>query len=368
MHFVFEQAKKKMMQLFNKLKKVMVMIMMKKILCLSLITVMLVVCVGCSSSPKSESTQKTSQSLVKGTEDNPFILGVSPMSGWYAWYGIDGTGIFKDNGVNVTIKFFPVYSDSLTAFYSGQVDGICIAGSDAIAPLNEGVDFKIVLVNDNSYGADGLVVKEGINSIKDLQGKKVATEVGTLEHMFLLKILNDNGMTIDDIDFTNMTINDAGPAFIAGSVDAAVLWEPTLSTAIQVGGILLYSTKSEPGLIPDTLAVRSEVINNSSDTVQKIVDSWFDGVDKLNVRDKDFIQEICDRAELKYEDYLVMLDGVTIFDKAMNQKTFQKGNDFTYLNYTLEKSAEFLVDTKMIEKEPEDVSVLLDDTYIKGAD
>ncbi len=347
----------------------MVIIMMKKLLSLILIVaVLFVVCVGCSGSSKSDAARKTGIALAKGTEDNPFILGVSPMSGWYAWYGIDGTGIFKENGVYVTIKFFPVYSDSLTAFYSGQVDGICIAGSDAIAPLNEGVDFKIVLVNDNSYGADGLVAKEGIRSIKDLKGKKVATEVGTLEHMFLLKMLKDNGMTIDDIDFTNMTINDAGPAFIAGSVDAAVLWEPTLSTAIQAGGNLLYSTKSEPGLIPDTLAVRSDVVDSSSDAVQKIVDSWFDGVEKLKVKDKDFIQEICDRAELKHEDYLTMLDGVTIFDKEMNQKTFQKGNDFTYLNYTLKKSAEFLVDTKMIEKEPEDVSVILDDTYIKGAD
>lgn len=342
--------------------------MLKKLLCLVLTIAMLMVCIGCGGSSDPAGAQNTSRASVKGTKENPFILGVSPMSGWYAWYGIEGTGIFKDNDVFVTIKFFPVYSDSLTAFYSGQVDGICIAASDAIAPLNEGVDFKIVLVNDNSYGADGLVVREGINSIQDLRGKKVATEVGTLEHMFLLKILHDNGMTIDDIEFTNMTINDAGPAFIAGSVDAAVLWEPTLSTAIKAGGILLYSTKSEPGLIPDTLAVRGEVLKSSPDAVQKIVNAWFDGVEKLNVRDKAFIQAICDGAELKYEDYLTMLDGVVIFDKEMNLKTFEKGNDYTHLNYTLKKSAEFLVATKMIEKEPEDVSVILDDTFIKGAD
>ena len=356
------------MQLFNEIWKGMV-IFMKKLLSLILIITMLsVICAGCSNSSKSVSDKKVSSTTAKGTKENPFILGVSPMSGWYAWYGIDGTGIFKNNGVNVEIKFFPVYSDSLTAFYSGQVDGICIAGSDAIAPLNEGVDFKIVLVNDNSYGADGLVVKEGIKSIKDLKGKKVATEIGTLEHMFLLKILQDNGMTMEDIDFTNMTINDAGPAFIAGSIDAAVLWEPTLSTAIQSGGNLLYSTKSEPGLIPDTLAVRSDVLDSSSDAVQKIVDSWFDGTEKLKAKDNDFIKAICDGAELKQDDYMTMLDGVTIFDKEMNVKTFGTGDDYTYLDYTLKKSAEFLVDTKMIDKEPEDVSVILDDTYIKGAD
>mgnify|MGYP000763212662 FL=1 len=140
-----------------------------------------------------KATEKTADAgEAKGTESNPFILGVSPMSGWYAWYGVKDTGIFEQNGVYVDLQFFPVYSDSLTAFYSGQVDGICIAASDAVAPVNEGVDFKVVLVNDNSYGADGIVVQDGINSIEDLKGKTVATEVGTLEHMFLLKILEEN--------------------------------------------------------------------------------------------------------------------------------------------------------------------------------
>lgn len=320
-----------------------------------------------SDSADSKTTEAADSMEAKGTKENPFILGVSPMSGWYAWYGIEGTGIFEENGVNVKIQFFPVYSDSLTAFYSGQVDGICIAASDTVAPLNEGVDFKVVLVNDNSYGADGLVVQDGIGSIEDLKGKTVATEVGTLEHMFLLKILKENNMTIDDVNFVNMTINDAGPAFIAGSIDAAVLWEPTLSTAIEAGGKLLYSTKDEPGLIPDTLAVRQDVLENSQDGVQKIVDSWFDGVEKLKVKDQDFIDAICKGAELEQDDYMVMLDGVTLFDKAMNEETFKEGDDYTYVSYTLQKSAEFLVDTKMINKIPDDVNSILDDTYIKGA-
>lgn len=348
---------------------------MRKLLALLLLeTMMLCTLFGCGDSTKETGDGKTSTETdslapgsAKGTKDNPFILGVSPMSGWYAWYGIEGTGIFENNGVYVTIQFFPVYSDSLTAFYSGQVDGICIAASDAVAPLNEGVDFKIVLVNDNSYGADGLVVQDGIESIAELAGKTVATEVGTLEHMFLLKILEKNQMTIDDINFVNMTINDAGPAFIAGSVDAAVLWEPTLSTAIEAGGNLLYSTKEEPGLIPDTLAVRQEVLDTSSDAVQKIVDSWFDGVEKLNAGDEAFLDAICEGAELEHNDYMVMLDGVTIFDKAKNEQTFQTGEDYTYLSYTLQKSAEFLQETDMISRLPEDVSVILDDTYIKGA-
>ena len=302
-----------------------------------------------------------------GSKENPFKLGVSPMSGWYAWYGVKGAGIFEKNGVYVELKFFPVYSDSLSAFYSHQLDGICIAASDAVAPTNNNIDFKMVLVNDNSYGADGLVVHDGITSVKDLKGKTVATELGTLEHMFLLKILEDNGMTIHDVNFVNMTINDAGPAFIAGKVDAAVLWEPTLSMALQGGGKLLYSTKQTPGLIPDTLAVHNDIIANNPKLVQGIVDSWFDGVALLQAKDPTFMQAIYTGAELSEKDYDTMLEGVTIFDKAKNQATFAEGNDYVSLPYTVRKSAEFLKSVGMIDTIPANLQDILDDQFIKNA-
>ena len=245
------------------------------------------------------------------------------------------------------------------------MDGVCIAGSDAIAPYNEDVGFNIVLVTDTSYGADGLVATNNIKSVKDLKGKKVATELGTVDHMFLLKTLEKNGMSIDDIDFTNMTINDAGPAFLAGSVDAAVLWEPTLSMAINGGGNLITSSKDTPGLIPDTLAVSDRVLKSSSDSVQKVINSWFDGVELLKKRDKNFIQDIANDAELSYEEYDQMLDGVKIYDKSMNEEIFTDGNDYNHLIYTLNDTADFLFNVGMIDKMPSDLHEIINDKYIK---
>lgn len=301
----------------------------------------------------------------KGSEKNPFVLGISPMAGWYAWYGIQNQGIFEKNGVCVKIEYFPVYSDSLTAFYSGRVDGICIAGSDAIAPFMEDVGFQIVLVTDTSYGADGLVVKPGIGSVGDLKGKTVATEIGTLEHMFLLKTLEKFNMTVDDINLVNMTINDAGPAFIAGSVDAAVLWEPTLSMAVEGGGELLYSSKETPGLIPDTFAVRNKIIKEAPETVQKVVDSWFEGTKYLDSRDSQFIQYIADDAELSVEEYLGMLDGVTIYDRELNKEIFSSGDDYYHINYTLEDTSEFLYSVQMIDDMPKTLEGIVTDEFIR---
>ena len=47
---------------------------------------------------------------------------------------------------------------------------------------------------DYSDGSDMIIGKPGINSIKDLKGKKVGLEVTLVEHLLLLKALEANGM------------------------------------------------------------------------------------------------------------------------------------------------------------------------------
>jgi len=58
--------------------------------------------------------------------------------------------------------------------------------NDTISAVATGSDQVIVLVNDNSTGNDKIIVKDGINSIVDLKGKKVAAEPGTVDHFLLL--------------------------------------------------------------------------------------------------------------------------------------------------------------------------------------
>ena len=95
------------------------------------------------------------------------------------------------------------------------------------------------------------------------------------------------------------------------------------------------------------------------------MNSWFEGVTKLSERDEEIIQAVCAGAELSKEEYSLMLDGVTLFDKKMNQETFKTAEDYTSLPYTLQKSAEFLKSTGMIDKIPENVTQILDDSFIR---
>ncbi len=316
---------------------------------------------GCSKSENQSTTESTSQSQKK----EPIKIGLSPWPGWYAWYLVQDKGFFKKHGVDVELVWFPVYSDSLQAMNTGKLDGNSVALSDTLAPLSKGLDQKIVLVNDNSAGGDGVVVKPEYKSIKDLKGKKVITELGTLEHLLLLTALDKNGMTEKDIDFTNMTVNDAGPAFISGNVDAAVLWEPFLSKAVAEGkGVKLFSSKDTPGLIPDLLVMNGDVVANRRDDVKKIVAAWFDAMEYWKAHPEESIEIMAKHAETNKQEYQQLVQGTKIFTLDDNINAFTKKDDLTYLGYSGQKTGEFLKNLKMLDSIPE-LEKALDPSFVQ---
>ena len=65
----------------------------------------------------------------------------------------------------------------------------------------------------------------------DLKGKTIGVEFGGSDHVFLLKALANAGLTEDDVNLVDMSTGDASNAFISGKVDAAAIWEPSLSMA-----------------------------------------------------------------------------------------------------------------------------------------
>ncbi len=325
------------------------------------VTLLLAVIVSACGSTESESESKET---AKG---EPIKIAYSPWPGWFFWDLVQEKGFFEKHGVDVELKWFPVYSDSLAALSTGQVDANSQTLSDTIAPLSKGIDLKVVLVNDNSNGGDAIVTKPDVQSVKDLKGKTVATELGTVDHFLLLTALEQNGMTEKDIDYINMTVNDAGPAFITGKVEAAVLWEPFQSKAVKEGkGKVLFSSKDTPGLIPDLLVFKEETVSKRAADVQKIVDAWFDALAWFEQNPDEAIEIMAKKAEITPEEFKVSLDSIKLFSVDDNIKAFEKGDTYDSLHYTGVKTAEFLKKLEMVSEVP-DVSAALDATFVKAA-
>ena len=81
--------------------------------------------------------------------------------------------------------------------------------------------------------AEALVVQKDspIQSIQDLKGKRIALNKGSNVHYLLLKLLEANHLTFNDIQPVYLTPSDARAAFEKGAVDAWVIWDPFFAAA-----------------------------------------------------------------------------------------------------------------------------------------
>src|SRR5208282_1804919 len=111
------------------------------------------------------------------------------------------------------------------------------------------------------------------------KGKRVAVNEGSVSEFFLDVLLSKNGLKPSDLQSVNMTAGDAGTAFVAKRVDAAVTWEPWLSRGKATDfGHLLIDSSSTPGLITDVFIVKTDWAAAHPKEVAAIVKSWNEAV------------------------------------------------------------------------------------------
>jgi len=293
-------------------------------------------------------------------------MGFSAWPGWFPWQIAEEEQLFAANDVKVDLKWFDGYLDSINALAAGQLDANTQTLNDTISSVAAGSDQVIVLVNDNSTGNDKIIVREGINDIKDLQGKTVAVEAGTVDHFLLLLGLEKAGLSPDDVEIKPLETGAASAAFVAGQVDAVGVFAPFTTKALErTGSKELFSSKDFPGAIPDHLVVSRQMLEERPEAVQSLVNTWFDTLDFMNKNSEKSLQILAKRAGVTVDEYKDYDAGTTIFSIEDNLAAFEPGDDMTSLPYAAQEISTFLVENGLIEQAP-NLDQLLDDRFVKA--
>ena len=145
-------------------------------------------------------------------------------------------GFYEKHGLDVTIaRPYPTGVDALNALQAGEVD-IVQVGVPMIGAVLRGMDL-VALGNfsgsPTKTGSDatmGLVAREGSGIKKDdlstLKGKKIAASFGTINHLYILAILEKAGLKPEDVTLVNTPPPDMTVALLAKGIDAFVGWDP----------------------------------------------------------------------------------------------------------------------------------------------
>ncbi len=327
---------------------------------------------GCGPKQAGSSSSSTASSAADTT--GAVTLGYSDWPGWTAWAIADKQGFFRKHNVNVKLIWFPNYTDSLNAFAANQVDANCQTWSDTMGPLAQGQAAKAVLINDNSAGNDAVVAGPQYHSVRDLKGKKIATELGTVEQFLLDKALAANGMTEKDITYVNIKVQDCPAALIGHQVDAVAVWEPNKSQLLAKlpGSHVIFDSRSLPGQIPDLLVFQSKYVSTHPQDVQGIVDAWYDSMDWWRKNPDAAVQIMADTAKdpgtpaEQTAFYKSFIKGTRIFDATEAQAAFTQSAKPTSLYSSGPSITQFLLREKQIPKRP-DYQSAIDPEFIEAA-
>src|SRR2546425_7845505 len=213
------------------------------------------------------------------------VLGMSGWPGSQPLKLAELAGIFKRTGVDIETRFIPPVQRS-AALASGALNAAATTVDQHIVWSSAGIPSVQVALIDKSNGGDGLVVRNNINSIKELKGKSVNVDgPGTVQHFMLSYILEKNGLSIQDVIRSTMAAQPAAQAFVTGQGDAAVTYEPYLSTvrANPDAGRILVTSRDYPVVI-DVLVFRTDFIKQHPQVVKKVVDSFFEAQDRSEER------------------------------------------------------------------------------------
>ncbi len=288
-------------------------------------------------------------------------LGVSTWIGYSPLAVAKEKGFFAKRGLDLTIQVMENVSDRRAAMAANRIQGFATTPETHIVTAASGVDVVQVLALDDSKGGDGIVAKKDINGIKDLKGKTVALQTGGGASFFFLGyLLSREGLSYKDLKIQPMTAGDAGAAFVAGKVDAAVTWEPWLSRAKATDfGKVLISSDQAPGIITDTIGLRKDFVAKHPEAVKALVGGWFEAVQLYQDKPDEALPSMAKFSGVSVDEMKKELALVKLFDQADNEKYFGGA-----VQGILAKAADLWLQEKIIDQKP-DLNAMIDTSFLK---
>jgi len=246
--------------------------------------------------PEDKNQQSMSDDAQEATEEGVPLIRI----GVVTWGGYAG-GQYFNNGfaastksrfytdykILVQFKVMDDFEASRNAWKADEVDLMWVT-ADAFPTETEALaDYKpkFIFQADWSRGGDAIVVRQGIKTVQDLRGKRIAVAFGTPSHTFLLITLEMAGLKPSDVQIVEAkSAIDAATTFKSEQVDAAVVWSPDDldCTRNVIGSKVLTNTKTATHIIADGFFAKESFIEGNREPLKSLIKGWLQGSAEIN--------------------------------------------------------------------------------------
>lgn len=241
--------------------------------------------------------------------------------------------------IKVTYTEFESGPPENEAFATGQQDIGVMGNVPAISGIASGQERDIIGIAYNGEKTLGIMVQNdsSITAVNELAGKKIGIVIGSIAQDYLNAMLENAGISMEDVELINLGVSELETALLTGQVDAVAMWNPEkLKICADNAGVLLADgTGVYAG--ENVIVANKEYIAQNPDIVRIFMEQYKRGVEELK---SDF-----DRYAEKYS-------VVTGLSKELLVQTWEDSNFPVKLTpqdqLELEKTAEFLYEKELI--------------------
>jgi len=212
----------------------------------------------------------------------------------------------KEEGIEVEVIDFKSSSDENQAIAAGSLDGGNVGALGTNVLFTKGVPVSIVC--GTVRGGSDFVVGKQINTLQDLQGKKIGATKGATSEILAKYQLKKAGILSTWINLPHAQL---AVALAQKEVDAVAAGEPWAGLAVSKGigkrlpGFNVYDSPARE--VSGAFVVSQKLIKESPDTVQKLVNAFVKAIQFSNNKREEYIKHAVAKLKIPEDDVRVAL-------------------------------------------------------------
>jgi aliphatic sulfonates family ABC transporter substrate-binding protein len=220
-------------------------------------------------------------------------------------------GLFEKSGLDVKTSTFPAGPAMLPALAASEIDIAWMGEFPVVTGYSNGLPIEILFMEriDKTNVRLSANPSAGISKVSDLKGKKLGVAVGSTSHYHTLQALSQSGLTLADVTIVNLSPANMPPAYTAGQIDAAFVWEPNIGAIERAGAKSIATTDSLNMITGGVWVARKPFVAQNPETVKRFLAAWRQAQNDYKANPKAVRQYEAKRVNMAPDEFDLLIEG-----------------------------------------------------------
>jgi len=258
---------------------------------------------------------------LSGCTPRPLEVSV-PVSSWpgYEYFFLaQQKGLAERHNLKLTTAQFSDPQEIVHAYLRGEIPMAQLTTVELVDICGRAPERcpEVVLILDESRGADLLAARRDVGSVKALAGKTIGMTFSTLGPYFVSRALQRSGLTLDQVVIRNMPLAEMPEALAKGHVDAVAFFPPFSDAALRAGhSRVIFDSRQIPGEIFDVLVVDPAYLKQHFAEMTKLLKTWQDAHRYAQLHSREAAALMARRQNVGVEEFQAAERGLVYFPLA----------------------------------------------------